>query len=374
MSAKLPEIHPSAWQAWVQVSVQSCWLCCIAYLSDQPQWRCSQHHETPAAIYLQICWKFARLPACLLYTLLASASPSAPAPCTALQQLSCSSQPAHPQKGCWRNENPIYRQPLFPGPCGRSLCWLRSTHLAASFKDEDPRLQDSPQVPPPLRCCSLLQGTQKCLGWGLDWKGTKTVRLKIPHQRGLRFFVLSKINSWESAVVACAACWWIRPGRPLCQELLLRSSPKKHRVDPEGKAARNGGAESRPFFFLLNKLFFPIRQHYWRKTAPHQLQNKRTTAPSHAASPRFECIQTRNAIQAKYNFLVSILLSVRKVNPPSPHQLFSSLSFLSPSTPSTIWSHIFHTSLQFATANAVRKLHYYRNAICFQILKKEILK
>lgn len=75
------------------------------------------------------------------------------------------------------------------------------------------------------------------------------VRLKIPHKRGLRFFAASKTNSRQSAAAAGAACRWIRPGQPLCQELLLRSSPKKHGADQEGKADRNGGAESRLFFF-----------------------------------------------------------------------------------------------------------------------------
>lgn len=36
------------------------------------------------------------------------------------------------------------------------------------------------------------------------------------------------------------------------------------------------------------------------------------------------CIQTRYAIQAQHNFLVSVPLSVRKVNPPFPQAIFSS--------------------------------------------------
>ena len=86
----------------------------------------------------------------------------------------------------------------------------------------------------------------------MDWNGTKTIRLKMPHKRGLSFFVLSKINSWESAVAAVAVCWWICPGQSLCQEPFLRSSPKEEgQIRKKNMPEREvqGGGAFFAFFF-----------------------------------------------------------------------------------------------------------------------------
>lgn len=134
---------------------------------------------------LKVCWDFAVYVSylyrrsCLSFSVLSYTSMLAPLPRPAVTGPASSGGPT-----MW-------------SPSQLEACSSRTVHKA----------------PFPLRHCSLSWRIQKSLGLGLDWNGTKMTRLKILHKRGLRFLLQSKINSWESAAVAGAVCWWIHPGK-----------------------------------------------------------------------------------------------------------------------------------------------------------------
>lgn len=111
------------------------------------------------------------------------------------------------------------------------------------------------KTPLPLKRRSLLRRIQQSLGLGLDWHGTKTIRLPIPHKRGLRFFVPSKINSRESAAVACAVFLVDSPGPATLPGAVPEERPKERQGRSGRKSCQKWRCREEAFFGFF--FFFP---------------------------------------------------------------------------------------------------------------------
>lgn len=147
-----------------------------------------------------------------------------------------------------------------------------------------------PKTPLPLKRCCLLRRIQQCLGLGLDWHGTKTIRLPIPHKRGLRFFVPSKINSWESAAAACAVLPVDSPGPAALPGAVPEEWPKERQGRSGRKSCQKWRCREEAFsglflFFFPNKLITLPNK---KKTLLKQNSSVSATESSPQMQPEFK--------------------------------------------------------------------------------------